>query len=156
VASFPEECRRVLLTLREVYRHDAHCREQGLSPPERLAWHQEHSGPSMQELRAWMAAQLAERLVEPNSGLGEAMRYTLKHWQALTLFLRAPGAPLDNTMASYCTSFHSNSFRPRRRCGRPRFWVSKALSLRFSRLLPDEARGRQDRDTRRVSHSEPA
>jgi transposase len=98
VASFPEECRRVLLTLREVYRHDAHCREQGLSPPERLAWHQQHSGPLMQELRAWMAAQLAERLVEPNSGLGEAMRYTLKHWQALTLFLRAPGAPLDNNV----------------------------------------------------------
>ena len=98
VASFPEECRRVLLTLREVYRHDAHCREQGLSPPERLAWHQEHSGPLMQELRAWMEAQLDQRLVEPNSGLGEAMRYTLKHWQALTLFLRAPGAPLDNNI----------------------------------------------------------
>ena len=74
VASFPEECRRVLLTLRGVYRHDAHCREQGLSPPERLAWHQQHSGPLMKELRTWMEAQLEERLVEPNSGLGEAIR----------------------------------------------------------------------------------
>ena len=156
VDSFPEQCRRVLLTLRDVYHHDAHCHEHGLSPPERMKYHQEHSGPVMQELRAWMEIQLEERLVEPNSGLGEAIRYMLKHWEQLTLFLRVSGAPLDNTMASYCTSFHSNSFRPRRRCGRPRFWVSKALSLRFSRLLPDEARGRQDRDTRRVSHSEPA
>ena len=98
VASFPEECRRVLLTLREVYRHDAHCHEQGLSPPERLAYHQEHSGPLMNELQAWMAAQLEERLVEPNSGLGEAIRYMLKHWQPLTLFLRVPGAPLDNNI----------------------------------------------------------
>ncbi len=98
VASFPEECRRVLLTLREVYRHDDHCHEQGLSPPERLAYHQQHSGPLLQELRAWMEAQLDERLVEPNSGLGEAIRYMLKNWQALTLFLRVPGAPLDNNI----------------------------------------------------------
>jgi hypothetical protein len=98
VASFPEECRRVLLTLREVYRHDAYCHAQGLSPPERQAWLQQHSGPLMKELWTWMETQLDERLVEPNSGLGEAIRYMLKHWQALTLFLRVPGAPLDNNI----------------------------------------------------------
>jgi hypothetical protein len=98
VASFPEECRRVLLTLREVYRHDAHCHQQGLSPPERLTYHQQHSGPLMKELQAWMETQLEQRLVEPNSGLGEAIRYMLKHWEALTLFLRVPGAPLDNNI----------------------------------------------------------
>jgi len=84
--------------LREVYGHDAHCREQGLSPPERLAWHQEHSGPLLKELRAWMEARFEERLVEPNSGLGEAIRYMLKHGVALTLFLRVPAAPLDNNV----------------------------------------------------------
>ncbi|RLB55844.1 MAG: IS66 family transposase, partial [Deltaproteobacteria bacterium] len=36
--------------------------------------------------------------VEPNSGLGEAMQYVLTHWQALTLFLRVAGAPLDNNI----------------------------------------------------------
>jgi Transposase IS66 family len=35
---------------------------------------------------------------EPNSGLGKAVSYTLPHWQALTLFLREPGAPLDNNL----------------------------------------------------------
>jgi hypothetical protein len=97
-ASFPEECRRVLLTLREVYAHDAHGHEQGLSPPQRLAYHQQHSGPLMMELRAWMEIQLDQRLVEPNSGLGEAIRYMIKHWEQLTLFLRVPGAPLDNNI----------------------------------------------------------
>ena len=36
--------------------------------------------------------------VEPNGGLGQAMRYMLKRWEALTLFLRQAGAPLDNNI----------------------------------------------------------
>jgi len=36
--------------------------------------------------------------VEPNSGLGQAISYLLKHWEKLTLFLRQPGAPLDNSI----------------------------------------------------------
>lgn len=98
VDSFPEECRRVLLALREVYRHDDHCRQGGLSPEERLAYHQEHSGPVMQELKAWMEEQLEARLVEPNSGLGKAIQYMQNHWPQLTLFLKVPKAPLDNNI----------------------------------------------------------
>jgi transposase len=30
--------------------------------------------------------------------LGEAISYLLKHWDKLTLFLRMPGAPLDNNI----------------------------------------------------------
>ena len=36
--------------------------------------------------------------VEPNSSLGQAIAYLLKHWTKLTLFLRRPGAPLDNNI----------------------------------------------------------
>jgi len=36
--------------------------------------------------------------VEPNSGLGEAIRYMLKHWDKLTRFLKVPGAPIDNNL----------------------------------------------------------
>ena len=52
----------------------------------------------MEELHTWMEAQLDERKVEPNSGLGEAITYMQKHWQELTTFLRVPGAPLDNNI----------------------------------------------------------
>ena len=52
----------------------------------------------MDELRGWLAAQLKEKKVEPNSGLGKAIGCMLRHWQALTLFLREPGAPLDNNL----------------------------------------------------------
>ena len=45
-----------------------------------------------------MTRQFDERLVEPNSALGEAIAYLLKHWEKLTLFLRQAGAPLDNNV----------------------------------------------------------
>lgn len=96
--NFPKECRHVLEKLREVYRHDAYCKEQDLSPQARLAFHQVNSGPVMDQLHGWMSQQLDLKQVEPNSGLGKAIRYMLNHWDALTLFLRQPGAPLDNNV----------------------------------------------------------
>ena len=98
VDNFPHECQHVLQTLSQVYRHDAICQEQNLSTEERLRYHQAHSGPLMEDLHGWMSAQLEEKHVEPNSGLGQAITYMLKHWEALTLFLRVPGAPLDNNI----------------------------------------------------------
>ena len=98
VESFPEECRHVLETLRGVYHNDALTREQELSAEERLRFHQEHSGPLMTQLHEWMEAQLAEHKTEPNSGLGKAISYLLNHWTKLTLFLRQPGAPIDNNI----------------------------------------------------------
>lgn len=95
---FPEECRYVLEMLAEVYRNDAMAREQKLSPEDRLSLHQARSSLIMEGLQAWCRRQFEERLVEPNSGLGEAISYLLKHWEKLTLFLRKPGAPLDNNI----------------------------------------------------------
>jgi hypothetical protein len=96
--NFPEPCRHVLQQLGAVYANDAQARQRGLSPQQRLRFHQQHSQPVMDELEAWLQAQLAEKRVEPNSGLGTAMTYLLKHWERLTLFLRQAGAPLDNNV----------------------------------------------------------
>ena len=63
-----------------------------------MLFHQERSEPLMKRLRAWLDAQLTEKKVEPNSGLGKAIQYMLRHWEPLTLFLREPGAPLDNNL----------------------------------------------------------
>jgi transposase len=98
VSNFPEECRYVLENLAEVYGYDAQAEERGLSPEERLRFHQEHSGPVMERLHVWLRAQFAEKKVEPNSGLGSAITYCLKYWERLTLFLRQAGAPLDNNL----------------------------------------------------------
>ena len=97
-ANFPTECRYVLEMLGEVYRNDAAARQQKMMPDERLGFHQQRSRPIMDKLHSWMEAQLAERKTEPNSGLGQAIGYMLRHWQPLTLFLRRAGAPLDNNL----------------------------------------------------------
>jgi len=98
-ANFPEPCRFVLEIFREIYGYDAVTRKRGMSAEERLAFHQEHSKPVMDELHTWLQAQFDERTVEPNSGLGQAISYLLKHWPKLTLFLERPGVPLDNNIA---------------------------------------------------------
>jgi len=95
---FPEAARHVVEALAEVYKHDATCRKDALSAEQRLSFHQEHSQPVMDDLARWMNAQFEQRLVEPNSGLGKALRYLIRHWDELTLFLRKAGAPLDNNL----------------------------------------------------------
>jgi transposase len=52
----------------------------------------------MEEPHAWLEAQFAERKMEPNSRLGKAITYLLRHWKGLTLFLREARAPLDNNL----------------------------------------------------------
>ena len=96
--SFPAECRHILETLRAVYRCDEEARAAGLVPVDRLAAHQARSGPVLEDLHAWLTDQIDAHRIEPNSGLGQAIAYFLKHWTPLTLFLRVPGAPLDNNV----------------------------------------------------------
>jgi transposase len=95
---FPEPCRHLLETLAVVYRNDAVARERRLSPEARLQHHQDESRPTMQELHDWLTRQLGEKRTEPNSALGGAIGYMLRHWDRLTLFLREAGAPLDNNV----------------------------------------------------------
>ena len=98
VEHFPEPCRYVIEVLAQVYANDAYCRLAKISPEQRLLHHQAHSAEPMQVLQRWMNDQFEQRVVEPNSGLGQALRYFLNHWSGLTLFLRKAGAPLDNNL----------------------------------------------------------
>ena len=98
IDNFPQDCAYVIDVLGKIYAHDAQAREMNLSAGERLCYHQAHSAEPMQELNLWMTAQLDQHRVEPNSGLGKAFAYMLKHWEGLTLFLREEGAPLDNNL----------------------------------------------------------
>src|SRR5207249_3912225 len=66
VNSFPSECRYVLETLREVFHFDVLAKEQGLTPQERLLFHQQNSRPLMDGLHQWCKQQFEERKVEPN------------------------------------------------------------------------------------------
>jgi transposase len=98
VPSFPEQSRYVIEALAEVYHHDEMAKKQALSADQRLRFHQDRSGPVMESLKEWLQNQLIQRRVEPNSSMGKAIAYMLNHWEPLTLFLRVPGAPLDNSL----------------------------------------------------------
>ncbi len=98
VQNFPDECRYVLEMLGRVYGNDADARERELKGAGRLLFHQQRSGPVMDELHLWLETQLAQKKVEPNSGLGQAITYLLRHWRGLTAFLRLPNAPIDNNL----------------------------------------------------------
>lgn len=95
---FPEECRHVIEAFRVIYHNDKIARDEKMSSEARLAWHQTQSKPTMDNLHAWLQRQFNDKLVEPNSALGEAINYLLKRWEPLTLFLRKAGAPLDNNL----------------------------------------------------------
>lgn len=97
--NFPEEVRHLIDVLAEVYKTDEAARKQQLDAGARLELHQRESAPRMEELKLWLDELLEGKQVEPNSQLGQAITYVTKRWEPLTLFLRKPGAPLDNNIA---------------------------------------------------------
>ena len=93
---YPEPCIRVIELIADVYKNEE--KTAGLTKQQRLEFHQEHSASIMDQLYEYISYQLDSKQVEPNDSLGKAMRYMLKHWNALTQFLRIAGAPLDNNI----------------------------------------------------------
>jgi hypothetical protein len=75
----------------ELYRIEAEIR--GRPVEERRTVRQERSRPMVEALHAWLTIQL-ER-VSGKSGLAEAIRYALRHWNGLVLFLEDGRIELD-------------------------------------------------------------
>ena len=75
----------------ELYAIEAEIR--GRSAEERRSLRQERSKPLVGALHAWLTAQLGR--VSGKSALAEAIRYALRHWQELVLFLDDGRIELD-------------------------------------------------------------
>jgi hypothetical protein len=75
----------------ELYRIEAEIR--GRPAEERRAARQERSKPTVEALHAWLTAQLGR--VSGRSTLAKAIRYALRHWQGLVLFLEDGRVELD-------------------------------------------------------------
>jgi transposase len=95
---FPQQCQFVIECIAEIYRHEAHCKQSHYSPRKRLDYHQTHSTPIMGALKTYLTNLWLYGGVEHNSALGNAVRYMLKRWEALTRFLHVEGCPMDNSL----------------------------------------------------------
>jgi transposase len=93
---YPEVCNPVLEAIRQVYGHEKEIKDLHLNANDRLAYHQEHSLPLLERMKAWLLLQKEQHFIEPNSPLGKAVNYLQKHWDGLTGFCKYPGAPIDN------------------------------------------------------------
>ena len=91
----------MLEVLGEVYKNDAEARKsaEAGSPEERLGFRQEQSGPPIDGLMAWFTEQFEEKKVEPTRAWARPSRTCRSLGEVNpVLFLRQPGAPLDNNV----------------------------------------------------------
>ena len=92
--SYPVLADKVMKLIGEVYHYDDQTSE--MTPQQRLEYHQKHSKPTMDKLRASLIQYVDQKIYEPNSKPMKAVVYILKRWHELTVFLRVAGAPLDS------------------------------------------------------------
>jgi transposase len=95
---FTEQCHVIIAAIRQIYQFEQVCLDEKMTFDARLAYHQQHSEPVLDELKAYMLSQFETKAAEPGSSLGKAMNYWLKRWDTLTTFLRVTGAPIHNNL----------------------------------------------------------
>lgn len=93
---FPTPCITIMKLLSQVYTFDEQTKS--MDAKSRLAYHQQHSKPVMDTLKLYLQALFDEKLIEPNSEMGKAIKYMQRHWKKLTRFLQVTGAPLCNNV----------------------------------------------------------
>lgn len=92
----PDEIDWVLKTYARIWKAEDEIEEKNLNPDQRLAYHQQHSLPAMQDIRRWAETKLAEEDFEEYSALGKAINYFLRHYDKLILFCVETNALIDN------------------------------------------------------------
>lgn len=92
---FAEE---ILIALGKVYTNERIVVELAFTPEQRLEYHKQHSKSVMDGLKQKLLMSKDNKEYEPNSHFGKAASYFLKHWEAMTQFMKIPGAPIDNNV----------------------------------------------------------
>jgi hypothetical protein len=75
------------------------CKLNNYNAQEHLEYHQKHSTQHVNNIYRKIDELFNEKLVEPNSSLGKAMKYWINNKDGLTKFLRVAGMALDNNIA---------------------------------------------------------
>jgi len=95
LSAAPDAARTAMNSILDVYRVERAAADQDvLGTPQHLAMRETRSRAVMNAFRAWLEEEQPKHL--PNGPMGEAIRYALNQWDALTLFLTDARLPLDN------------------------------------------------------------
>ncbi len=97
--NFPAQCQKVLDLIKALY--DVERQVPGPFPGDeqaqrlRAALRKEFSQPILRQIYDWACTEVGL----PESDLGKAVKYMLRRWEALTVFVSNPLVPLDNNAA---------------------------------------------------------
>ena len=94
----PGRPHQALAFYRELFRIERRIKD--LSDEARLQERQRHSVPLLNQFKAWLDH--AVHTVLPKDSLGIAVNYALKHWDALTTFIKAGHLDASNNYAERC------------------------------------------------------
>jgi len=97
--SFSDEATYVIDQIANIYKNEKIIKSKGMSVEDRLKYHAQHSKPVMAKLLKYAKDKTDKKEVEPNSAIGYAFKYLIKHWECLTKFCNTLGAPIDNNTA---------------------------------------------------------
>lgn len=89
----PKECEYFLNEISAIYKVEKEC--QDYCTRKKLRCHKTGSSQPIRNIYTKIRYLFKEKLVEPNSDLGKAMNYWLRHKKELTRFLRVKGIKLD-------------------------------------------------------------
>ena len=97
----PVLAHQALLRIKALYDVEREAKE--FDAAERLALRREKAVPYLEAFATWLHKLQPHML--PKSPIGQAIEYTLGNWAALIRYTENGRLAMDNTVASYCTSF---------------------------------------------------
>jgi len=98
-----QQAEYVLVEMQKLYAVEQLGRDKSLSPEELFALRQEQAVPVLENLKIWMAE--AYPKVAPESTIGQAIFYSLKRWDKLSLYTTDARLQIDNNLVE-------NTIRP--------------------------------------------
>lgn len=93
---YPKDITWLLDQYGKIWKHDAQAKDENMNELQRLAYHQTHSLPVMEQIHDWATKKQASEAFEEHSALGKAINYFLRHHQRLMMFCVEQGALIDN------------------------------------------------------------
>lgn len=93
----------ILEQIQQLYKIEAHCRDEGFAPEQIKHYRQKHAVPILTGLQKILKDLLVKSL--PSSPLGKAINYTLKRWDKLCVYTSEGILQIDNNLVE-------NSIRP--------------------------------------------